>query len=51
MDRVTHYRQIIHEFLIDFTKIDVNSQLILDLQRQQLKVLPSETIDTYLTIL
>jgi hypothetical protein len=42
MDRVTHYRQIIHEFLIDFTKIDVNSQLILDAEHDRYLAMHNE---------
>lgn len=47
MDRIDEYRQIVQEFLEDFTKYDPNAQLIFDLSRDRYLVMHNEWRDEY----
>ena len=39
MDRISEYRQIVHDFLEDFIKYDVNAQLVFDNDRDRYLVM------------
>jgi hypothetical protein len=47
MDRINEYRQIVHQFLEDFVKNDVNGQLIFDPIRDRYLVMHNEWRDDY----
>jgi XisI protein len=47
MDRINEYRQIIHQFLENFVKNDLNGQLIFDPIRDRYLVMHNEWRDDY----
>jgi XisI protein len=47
MDRINEYRQIVHQFLEEFVKNDVNGQLIFDPIRDRYLVMHNEWRDDY----
>jgi XisI protein len=47
MDRINEYRQIVHQFLEEFVKNDLNGQLIFDPIRDRYLVMHNEWRDDY----
>jgi hypothetical protein len=47
MDRINEYRQIVQEFLSEFSKDDANAQLIFDLPRDRYLVMHNQWQDEY----
>jgi hypothetical protein len=47
MDRINEYRQIVQEFLSEFSKDDANAQLIFDLHRDRFLVMHNQWQDEY----
>jgi len=47
MDRINEYRQIVRDFLNDFTKYDANAQIIFDIDHDRYLVVHNEWRDDY----
>jgi len=47
MDRINEYRQIVRDFLNDFTKYDANAQIIFDIDYDRYLVVHNEWRDDY----
>ncbi len=47
MDRINEYRRIVQDFLEDFTKYDINAQLVFDIPRDRYLVMHNEWRDEY----